>query len=80
MTHSQAYIGNNSRSIREAAEEYRLHSRDELPWDHLLLHVGKSTANRFFQLVPSWDSAKRESTRDVLKKYRESFREFPRPW
>ena len=80
LTHSQVYVDNSSSSIREAVEEYRLHSGDKLPWDRLLLYVGKTMANRFFQLVPSWDSVKRDSTRDVMKKYRESFHEFPRPW
>lgn len=60
-------------------EEYKA-GRANRRWDHLVFYLGKGGANRFFQKVSSWNGYKREITRTVLQRFRESFYEFPRPW
>lgn len=49
-------------------------------WDHLVFYLKQGSANRLFQMLSSWDGYKREMTRSILQRYRESFYEFPRPW
>lgn len=65
----------------EVMEEFRQHDEsDDRLWEYLRVLIDRSSANRFFQLVASWDSFKRDITRNVVQRYRESFHESPRPW
>lgn len=75
----QLFVGKID-TVVKALNEYNSHSKGARPWVNWRFHVGKISANRFVQNVPSWDAFKRGKVGGVVKRFRESFHEFPRSW
>lgn len=75
----QLFVGEMD-TVVKALNEYNSYSKGARPWVNWRFHVGKISANRFVQNVPSWDAFKREKVAGVVKRFRDSFHEFPRSW